>query len=83
MTGMLWLITDIKKPFEEALNSGIKYFSEKYFVLPDFIQVSYKDVQKKYLFGKIEIIPNKDISKGNLFIVNRDMSDKIESDENE
>ena len=80
-TGMLWLITDTKKSFEEALENAIKYFSEKYFVLPDLIQVSRNDVQKKYVHGKIEIIPDKNIGKGNLFLVNKEMSNKMENGE--
>lgn len=82
-TGMMWLITDTKKSFEEALEGAIKYFSEKYFVLPDLIQVSRSDVDKKYLYGKIEIVPDKDIGKGNLFLVNKVMSNKIENGDGE
>jgi hypothetical protein len=79
-TGMLYALnTDKQKTFEEKIDDAIKYFINKYNYFPTLIYVSPFDVGKKYFYGKIEVEPSKYVGKSMVWIINKDMSNEIES----
>lgn len=51
MKGMLWLMTDIKRPFAERVLAAVAYYAQKYGRRPVLVQVNKADMDNTAVDG--------------------------------